>query len=178
MDEPRTMRPRLIVVEDDHDNLEALSILLARKYDVFGYQSPTAALDAIAAVRPDLLVLDIRTAPIDGVDCLRRIRAIPGFVDVPAVAFTGFGRNEEHREFLVAGFQAIVVKPVDPREFIAVVERLLASRVVADERTPTLWPSTAPVVLDLQTTRPASFARELGEEDGPPAARPADENAG
>ncbi len=58
------MRPRLVIVEDDQDNLEALSLLLAERYDVFGYESPIEALKAVETVRPDLLVLDVRTAPI------------------------------------------------------------------------------------------------------------------
>jgi CheY-like chemotaxis protein len=184
--ETRMMRPRLVIVEDDQDNLEALSLLLAEGYEVFGYLCPTEALKAVETVRPDLLVLDIRTAPIDGLDCLKLIRAIPGYLDVPAVAFTGFGRDAECQSFLAAGFQAVVVKPVfDPREMIAVIERVLASRTAAYERIATYPPASAqpPVArLDLETTRSASFARGLGKEDEPAAARRGnertDENAG
>ena len=107
-----TVRARLVIVEDDQDNLEALSMLLGEKYDVFSYASPTKALNAIEAVRPDLLMLDIGMGPIDGVDGLKLIRAIPGYLDIPAVAFTGFGHDVERQGFLAAGFDAVVVKPV------------------------------------------------------------------
>ena len=175
------MRPRLVIVEDDQDNLEALSLLLAKRYDVFGYESPIEALKAVETVRPDLLVLDIRTAPIDGVDCLKLIRAIPGYLEVPAVAFTGYGRDVECQGFLAAGFQAVVVKPVlDPQEMIAVIEGVLASGAAAYERIATYPPGSAqPAVarLDLEMTMPASSARGFGKEDGPAAARRSDENA-
>jgi CheY-like chemotaxis protein len=170
-------RRRLVLVEDDPDNLEALSIFLAEKYDVFAYPCPTDALNAIEEISPDVLVLDIGTAPIDGVDCLKRIRAIPAYRDIPAVAFTGFGGDVERQRFLAAGFQAVVVKPVaDPRrEFMAVIERVLESlgRTGARLR---LGTRPAPLALDVATTRPASFPRGFGETDGPASARLGDED--
>jgi len=160
-----TTRARLILVEDDQDNLEGLLMLLAEKYDVFGYASPTEALKAVEAIRPDLLLLDIGTAPIDGVECLEHIRAIPGYVDVPAVAFTGYGRDVERERFFAAGFDAVVVKPIfHPRELIAVIERVLASPAVAR--------------LDVTKTTTASSVRGFRETEDSAPARVPDENAG
>jgi CheY-like chemotaxis protein len=116
---------RLVLVEDHQDSLEALSVILGEKYEVFGYASPTEALKAVEAVKPDVLVLDIGMGPIDGVECLKRIRAIRG-ADAPAVAFTGFARDRERQAFLAAGFQAVVVKPVDPGELVGVIDALLS----------------------------------------------------
>jgi CheY-like chemotaxis protein len=176
------MRARLVIVEDDQSNLEALSMLLADQYDVFGYESPTEALKAIATARPDLLVLDIRTAPIDGIDCLSLIRAMPGYRDVPAVAFTGFGGDDDRQRFVAAGFQAVVVKPVlDPQELIAVIEKVLGYRAAAEERAARYRPRTTPSAVsevDVQTTLTASFARGLGKTEGPAPARLGDEDAG
>ncbi len=178
----RTTRARLILVEDDQDNLEGLSMLLAEKYDVFGYASPTEALKAVGAIKPDLLLLDIGTAPMDGVECLERIRAIPGYLEVPAVAFTGYGRDVERERFLAAGFDAVVVKPViHPRELIAVIERVLASRAETDERATTHQHRSAPRVvarLDVTKTTTASSVRGFRETEGPASRQVSDENAG
>jgi CheY-like chemotaxis protein len=157
-------------------------MLLAEKYDVFGYDSPTKALKAIGAVRPDLLVLDIGMATPNGVDCLKVIRSMPGYLDIPAVAFTGFGGEVERQAFLAAGFDAVVVKPVfDPQELIAVIERVLTSRAAAQQRAAG-YPrrSASPVVshLDVQKPSTASFGRESRETDGSASARHRDENAG
>jgi CheY-like chemotaxis protein len=201
-------RSRLLIVEDDADNLEALSIFLGEKYTVFGYQSPIEALDALVAVRPDLLLLDIGTAPIDGVDCLKRIRGMPGYVEIPAVAFTGFGRDVERRAFLTAGFDAVVVKPVadprdlvavieeivvvkpvaDPRDLVAVIEEILASRredslpsfrgPVDPGRSSTTDGRDATRHLDAAPTTSASFGRAFGKGEGPGWPRSGDENAG
>jgi CheY-like chemotaxis protein len=177
------MRARLVIVEDNQDNLEALSTLLAETYDVFGYESPTEALNAIETIGPDLLVLDIGTAPMNGMDCLKLIRAIPGYLDVPAVAFTGYGRDVERQAFLAAGFQAVVVKPfLHPQELIGVIERLLASRAAAEQRAARYRPRSVPPAvsqLDVQKTTTASSARGFGKTDGPGSAPTSgDETAG
>lgn len=128
---------RLVLVEDDQDNLEAFSILLGEKYVVCGYASAAEALQAIDAAKPDVLVLDIGMQPVDGMQCLKTIRATPGYRDTPAVALTGFARDVERQSFLDSGFQAVVVKPVlDHGELIAVIDRLVNSRVPAAPRTP------------------------------------------
>ena len=177
-----TVRARLIIVEDDQDNLEALSMLLGEKYDVFSYESPTKALKAIEAVRPDLLLLDIGMVPINGVDSLKLIRAIPGYLDIPAVAFTGFGRDVERQGFLAAGFDAVVVKPVfDPQELIAMIESVLASRAAANQRAAMCPPWSGPPAvsqLDVQTTMSASSPRGFGKKDGRVPGQTNDENAG
>jgi CheY-like chemotaxis protein len=121
---------RLVLVEDDPDNLEALSILLAEKYAVVGCASAVEAVTAIEAARPDVLVLDIGMHPVDGVQCLEMIRALPGHRDVPAVALTGFARDVERRRFLDGGFQAVVVKPVlDVAALLAVIDGLVKPAV-------------------------------------------------
>src|SRR5215468_12615618 len=92
-------RPRLVLVDDHQDSLEAFSIFFGEKYTVFGYASAVEALQAIDAAKPDVLVLDIGMDPVDGMRCLEAIRAMPGYRDIPAVAFTGFAHHVERQRF-------------------------------------------------------------------------------
>jgi CheY-like chemotaxis protein len=125
MNDP-TPRKRLLFVEDDRDNLETFSMILDERYAVFGYPSAAEAVQAIEVVRPDLLLLDIGMRPVDGLECLRAIRAIPGYREIPALALTGFARADERQRFLDGGFQAVVVKPVvDHLELMAMIDELL-----------------------------------------------------
>jgi CheY-like chemotaxis protein len=134
MDE-RMGRSRVVLVEDHADSLEALSILLGEKYAVFGYASATAAVQAIDAAKPDVLVLDVGMEPVDGVACLQMIRATPGYGDIPAVALTGYAGDLDRQRFLDSGFQAVVVKPVfDFGELTAVIDRLANSAADLDGR--------------------------------------------
>jgi CheY-like chemotaxis protein len=128
-------RTRLVLVEDDLDNLESSAMVLGEKYDVFGYASAKAALQALDAAKPDVLLLDIGMHPIDGVQCLKMIRAMPDHRDIPAVAVTGFVREVERERFLESGFQAVVAKPIlDLPELMAVIDRLANSHAPAASR--------------------------------------------
>jgi CheY-like chemotaxis protein len=158
-------RPRVLIVEDDRDNLEALSMLLESKYDVFGYQSSLAALETVEVTKPDVLLLDIGMAQINGVQFLKLIRAMPGYRHVPAVAFTGYAREVERQGFLAAGFEIVLVKPVlDPQELFGAIDGLL-HRVAVSR-------------LDGRTTKAASVALGFGEAERPEPARLRNGNAG
>ena len=119
---------RLLLVDDDRDNLEVLTVILGETYHVSSCRGATEALAALEGTRPDLLVLDIRMSPVDGLHCLKTIRARPGYERIPAIALTAFARDVERKAFLAAGFQAVVTKPVlDHRELLAVITSLLPS---------------------------------------------------
>lgn len=111
-----TNRTRVLLVEDDLDNLEALSIILSWRYAVFSHVSAADALHAVAAAKPDVLVLDIGMRPIDGLQCLTAVRSLPGYREIPAIALTGYARAEERERFLAAGFQVVVPKPLPNAE--------------------------------------------------------------
>ena len=157
-----TIRPSLLLVEDDADTLEVFSLLLGERYAVSAYRSPLDALRGLGDARPDLLLLDIGMHPIDGVECLRQIRATPGHADVPAVALTGFARDQDRARFLARGFQAVVVKPMDPGDLMAVIDRLVGRSAAMRCGPP------AAVVSDLDVREPMSksAARDAGQNGG------------
>ena len=118
--------PRVLLVDDNPDNLELLAVLLSENYVVSSHGSAAEALRELDSFAPDVLVLDIGMAPIDGLECLQAIRARPGHARTPAVALTAFAREVERKTFLAAGFQAVVTKPVfDPHEVVSVIDRVL-----------------------------------------------------
>jgi CheY-like chemotaxis protein len=117
---------RLLLVDDDQDNLDVLMVILSATYRVVGYGCASDALTALEAVKPDLVVLDIGMSPIDGLQCLKAIRAVPGYGSIPAVALTAYAGAAERKTFLDAGFQAVVTKPIlDQGELFATINILL-----------------------------------------------------
>ena len=123
---------RLLLVDDNHDNLEILAVLLSERYTVFAYDNAPEAVKAVAIVKPDVLVLDIGMPSLDGVQCLRAIRSVPGYARVPAVAVTAFARDVERSAFLAAGFQAVITKPlIDHDLLIEAIDSLRQPRVTA-----------------------------------------------
>ena len=119
---------RLLLVDDNRDNLEVLTVLLSAKYSVASCGSADEALGVLEEVTPDLLVLDIRMAPVDGLQCLAAIRGVPGYGRIPAIALTAFARDIEREAFLAAGFQAVVTKPIlDHRQLEALIDALTSA---------------------------------------------------
>jgi CheY-like chemotaxis protein len=123
-----TSRPRLLLVDDNPDNLEILGVLLSERYHVVSCASAAQALAEMDAVRPDVVLLDIRMRPLDGLQCLQAIRARPGYAGIPAVAVTAFAAEADRRSFLAAGFQAVVTKPIlDQRQLTIVIDTVLGA---------------------------------------------------
>jgi two-component system CheB/CheR fusion protein len=60
----------------------------------------------------------------DGHELIRRVRAMPAFERIVAVALTGFGRQVDHRSALDAGFDAHLSKPVSMNALIQTLTRL------------------------------------------------------
>ena len=119
---------RLLLVEDNRDNLEIFTLMLSARYHVAGCGSAAEALTLLDTFRPDVLLLDIRMTPVDGLQCLDAIRAAPGYTRTPAIALTAFAREVERREFLAAGFQAVVTKPIiDYGQLEDVIDSVLES---------------------------------------------------
>jgi CheY-like chemotaxis protein len=107
------MRTKSILLADDHaDNLELLSIILGEDYNVRACASAVEALIALEEFTPDLLVLDVRMHPFDGVECLKAIRAKPGYTTIPAIALTALARDVDRAALLEAGFDDVVTKPI------------------------------------------------------------------
>ena len=119
-------RKRILLADDHADNLEWLTVALSDKYQVSGCASGEEALRSLEQVKPDLLVLDVRMGPLDGVQCLEAIRGRPGYADIPAVALTALAGEVAKAELLAAGFQAVVEKPIlDERDLHDTIDSLL-----------------------------------------------------
>jgi len=119
-------RKRVLIIDDHVDSLELMKIMLGDDYNVLTYASAPEALKVVEEVRPALLVLDVRMHPIDGIECLKVIRATEGNCSVPAIALTALARDVEKEALLAAGFQAIFTKPLlDQDALRSAIEELL-----------------------------------------------------
>jgi len=119
-------RKNVLIIDDHVDSLELMKVMLDDDYNVLIYESPDEALKVVEEVKPSLLVLDVRMHPMDGIECLKAIRATKGNCSVPAIAFTALARDVEREALLAAGFQAIVTKPLlDQKVLQSAIEGLL-----------------------------------------------------
>ncbi len=121
---------RVLVVDDDPDARELLTVLLEGcGMVVRSAPSAQAALEAMSAERPDVLVSDIGMPEEDGYSLIRKVRLLP--VEqrgVPAIALTAFARTEDRQRALRAGFDRHLAKPVEPAALTAIITDLARAR--------------------------------------------------
>jgi len=117
-DDPSTDRPtdslRVLVVDDNVDGAELLSVMLERAgHEARAVHDGLAALAAARDVRPDVVFLDIGLPGMDGHEVARRFRADAAFAGIVLVALTGWGSEDDKRKSREAGFDHHVTKPID-----------------------------------------------------------------
>ena len=127
-----------LVVDDDPETLAAMkSLLTSLGARVTAVEAVERALAALAQMNPDVLISDLGMPGRDGHSLIREIREKERESSSPhlaAIALTAYGRVEDKVEIFASGFDAHVVKPVDPAELAAVVKRLVeASRSSANK---------------------------------------------
>ena len=116
---------RILIVEDNHDGRESLRDLL----EIWGHKVETAAngpdgVEAALTSLPEVALIDIGLPGLDGNEVAQRIRAALDGDRMALIAMTGYGQPEDRRRALQAGFDAYLVKPVDPDELAGTLQEL------------------------------------------------------
>jgi signal transduction histidine kinase len=117
----------VLLVDDNEDILElSRRVLEERGAAVVTVNSVVAALAQLSAVRPQVLVSDISMPNLNGYDLIRTVRNDMRLDEhmLPAVAMSAFARPLDQQRALQAGYQAYVIKPLQPHLLILAVARL------------------------------------------------------
>lgn len=119
---------RVLLVDDERLTRTALRLLLDPEPDVEVVAEATDGDEVLAAVhshRPDVVVMDLRMARVDGITATRQLRAL---ASPPAVvALTGFEIDDDAIDVLLAGADAFVLKDRVPEDLAAAVRAAHAS---------------------------------------------------
>jgi PAS domain S-box-containing protein len=117
---------RILVADDNRDSADLFAMYLEMMgNEVHAVYDGVAAVEEAERFRPHALLLDIGMPRLNGEDACRRIRSTPWGRDALLIAVTGWDHDENRRRIVEAGFDAHLVKPVDPSS----VAELLASRL-------------------------------------------------
>ena len=131
---------RVLVVEDEPDTRELIALLLEWSgAHVSAVDSPAAALNELRRTRPDVVISDIVMPGGDGVAFIRALGDVPSAP--PTIALTAYG-FEDSDQFLRAGFDIYLSKPVEPDAVVEAVGRL-ANRTRRDSVTSVSTPGTS-----------------------------------
>jgi PAS domain S-box-containing protein len=113
---------RVLVVEDDADSAEGLLMLLeSQGHVVRTARDGREAVEAAVAFHPEVALVDIGLPDIDGYEVARRLRDDPSCAKATLVALSGYGRDEDKRRALEAGFDHHLLKPADLDELHAIL---------------------------------------------------------
>jgi class 3 adenylate cyclase len=124
---------KILVVDDVALNVKLLTDLLGAKgYRTCSAASGPAALTALDAERPDLVLLDVMMPGMSGYDVCRAIRADPSHAILPVVLVTALDPTEERAKGLDAGADDFLTKPVSQHELLARVRSLLRIKSLYD----------------------------------------------
>lgn len=119
----------ILLVDDVEDGRDIYSTYLTFKgYHVVCAANGDEALARAREHRPDLILMDLSMPGLTGTQAMRALRADDQFRSVPIVALTAHALDDERREALQAGFDAVITKPCLPDELLAAIEALFRTR--------------------------------------------------
>lgn len=125
-------RPRLLMVDDQPVNVQALYQVFAADHQVFMATGGEQALRLCAEKRPDLVLLDLEMPGVDGYEVCRRLKADPELSDIPVIFITGHNDEAAETQGLDVGAVDFISKPFNPRIVRARVRTQLTLKAQAD----------------------------------------------
>jgi len=125
----RRERPLVLVVDDEQDLVELISLNLERNgFSSLAAEDGDAAIELTKRHQPDLVLLDLMLPGVDGTEVARRLRADPKTRDVPIVMLTARSEETDVVVGLTLGADDYVVKPVSPKVLMARVKAVMRRR--------------------------------------------------
>lgn len=120
------MQKTVLIVEDEESLLKLESILLTTKgYMVQGAASGLAALEAVAAEPPDLILLDVMLPGIDGFEVCQRLKSSPATKHIPVIILTAKKTPEDVARGESVGADLYLTKPFKSAAVIEAIEKLI-----------------------------------------------------
>ncbi len=114
---------RVMIVDDDGNMVSLLKTLLEMDgYQVSHVAHKDAILPAIERERPEVVLMDIFLADVDGVDLLRRLRSSPELKHVRVIMTSGMDLEDRCKE---AGADGFLLKPYTPDQLVSLIQENL-----------------------------------------------------
>jgi putative two-component system response regulator len=122
-------KPSILLVDDDPVFVDAMTAVLATRYQVRTAGDGEEAMAILAEDRPDLIILDVMlTYPSEGYDLAATLKKDPATREIPIIMLTGVNRVFEIRSRLEKSWvdvESFHTKPPDFAKLIAAIEKHL-----------------------------------------------------
>ncbi|MEO6461954.1 MAG: ATP-binding protein [Candidatus Eisenbacteria bacterium] len=119
----------ILIADDNHDGAESLALLLGLEgHDTHTVHDGLQAVEVAGQLQPDVVLLDIGMPKMSGHEACAAMRRQAWGRRALILATTGWGQADDRRRSEAAGFDAHLVKPVDPAELMRTLTRLRIAR--------------------------------------------------
>jgi PAS domain S-box-containing protein len=120
---------RVLVAEDNESNIViTCDYLRSRDFAVTVARNGREALAAAIEQQPDLILMDIQMPEMDGIEAIRRLRAMPAFATTPIIALTALAMPGDRERCLEVGASTYITKPVMLQSLAEVMQQLMGVR--------------------------------------------------
>ena len=115
----------ILVVEDYDDVRQVLRVLLeSENFRVLEAASGPEALEVLEDERPDVILMDLSLPGFDGMEAIRRIRALDGFQNTSIIVLTAYTGRSTYETALRAGGNYFRGKPIDFDELVTLLKEI------------------------------------------------------
>jgi CheY-like chemotaxis protein/nitrogen-specific signal transduction histidine kinase len=119
----RTKGPHVLIVDDDDGLRETLRLLLeAQDFEVTTVEGGSEALQLMGQKTPDIVVLDLNMAGLDGATTLKEIRMNRG--PIPVIMYTGYPNSDLMQKAMESSPFTLLAKPCPPKRFVETIRRM------------------------------------------------------
>ena len=116
----------VLVIEDNQDNLELISIALKRGgYDVITAETGETGIELAVLKRPYFIIMDIDLPGIDGFEATKRLRASKANGDIPIIAITSFAMRGDKDRIMEIGCNGYFEKPINPLTIVDDLNKII-----------------------------------------------------
>ena len=129
-------RKNILVIDDNESNLLLIKVILHSKlpdYTILLATSGAIGIELAQTELPEAILLDILMPEMDGFETCRKIKAIESISHIPVLMISALGQSTEIRvKALESGTDAIISKPFDNEEFVAMLNVMLRIKKAED----------------------------------------------
>ena len=124
---PASKQKKILIADDEPVNLKGLELMLRKEgYKVHCVKDGSEVLEILCREKFDCVLMDIRMSFLDGEETTKQIRSSNKcFSAIPIIAQTAFSIKGDRENFLQAGMDDFIPKPVEKEELLKVLDRNL-----------------------------------------------------
>jgi len=120
------MSNKAIIAVDDEPDIRTLVCFCLKSsgdFEVLEAKSGEEAITLAVAHQPALIIMDVRMPGMGGIEACRRLKANPATASIPVIFLSAW--HSEEQAALEAGGMAFLLKPFNPDELIATVQKYI-----------------------------------------------------